>query len=311
MTKNFFKILIFSTILAITASQSLIALAALDADYVLLEPQVVNQAPGSTIDFGKYAQELFKKAFLVAVSLAVFMLVLSGVYYIVSYAPGALSEAKSMWTNALWGLAIAICAYALLYTINPNLVEFNFNLTRTPASSSIFGNSQGSTGIVPANNGNFDHNLFALSGPRMNNETNAQAILRNAQFAANNRSSTCNISGTNGGRLACAATVNSIVEVATGQAVGGGLSTANMYPVLQNSNRFTPVSGGINGAQPGDIIIAPTSGGNTGHVGICETAGCGSIISNQSGSATVGRNPGSYWANQYRNLQIYVFRPLN
>ncbi|MBI2482490.1 MAG: hypothetical protein HYV76_02945 [Candidatus Vogelbacteria bacterium] len=156
MTKHFLIIVICSLVLIITTSQSVTVLAQ-NSDYILLEPQIIGRTENNVaIDFVTYAKELFNMAFVVAVSLAIFMLVLSGVYYIVSYAPGALSEAESMWTNALWGLAIAIGAYTLLYTINPKLLDFNFTITRTPATTGTFGGS-GSGGLgynTGTNNGN-------------------------------------------------------------------------------------------------------------------------------------------------------------
>lgn len=141
---------------------------AAEDNYVLLEPEIIGQTTGSSADFGTYATKLFKQAFVIAVSLAIFMLILSGVYYIVSYAPSALSEAKSMATNALWGLAIAICAYAFLYTINPDLVNLSFDLQRVkPTTPPVFnqpgtgGGGGGTTNPIPINAVSTDFNGVA------------------------------------------------------------------------------------------------------------------------------------------------------
>ncbi len=146
----------------------------LNQDYVLLEPQVIGMEGNQVrVGFGTYAENLFKQAFVVAVSLAVFMLVLSGISYIMSYVPDIKSQAKSMWTNAIWGLVIAILAYLLLYTINPQLVNFGFEIRRTPTTVDQWGNVGGSEGIGPrpnnppnsGNNCNGCSNLSSYQNP--------------------------------------------------------------------------------------------------------------------------------------------------
>ena len=142
----------------------------------------------------------------------------------------------------------------------------------------------------------------------------AQAILMAAQDAANKSFRTCSLPGTNGGRLACAYAVNEIVEAVTGNPVGGGLSTANMYKALQGSSRFAFIGSDYPNALPGDIIISPTSNGKTGHVGIVETRGAGTIISNSSSNTAIQRNhSASSWQKYYQGTQglaVYFYRAL-
>lgn len=78
----------------------------------------------------------------------------------------------------------------------------------------------------------------------------------------------------------CAETVNSIVEAATGQTIGGGASTYLMYQCLiMQPARFQNVQSPI----AGDIIISPsgysTKGVANGHVGIVGKFG---VLSNNS-----------------------------
>jgi cell wall-associated NlpC family hydrolase len=122
------------------------------------------------------------------------------------------------------------------------------------------------------------------------------------------------IDNTKGGKLACAAAVNKIVKAATGQEVGGGLSTAEMYKVLQNNSRFQFIPGGVSDSKPGDIIISPTTDSGTGHVGIVASPGAKIIISNSSNNAVVkDHQSASSWDRYYgskKGLQTYIYRPL-
>jgi hypothetical protein len=93
--------------------------------------------------------------------------------------------------------------------------------------------------------------------------------------------STKDISGTNNGKVGCAAAVNAVVKESTGKEIGGGLSTAAMDSALQ-SGAGTRIS--VENAKAGDVIISPTSGAVSGHVGICAEDGCKTIYSNSSSS---------------------------
>ena len=122
-------------------------------------------------------------------------------------------------------------------------------------------------------------------------------------------------SGPDGGNLACAWMVNKILKRAVGYKVNGD-STTSMNQVFQSHVRsgkalLVP----INDAQPGDVIISPTTWSpkrNTGHVGII---GEGSdVYSNSSGAAKWENNyTVDRWQNRYQNqkgLKTYVYRIL-
>jgi hypothetical protein len=84
---------------------------------------------------------------MVVIVLAIGMLTLSGLQYIISPAAGGKEEAtKRIWA-ALTGLLIALSAYLILNTINPNLVGASLNLDNigniTPPRSPIDPNNGG------------------------------------------------------------------------------------------------------------------------------------------------------------------------
>ena len=58
-----------------------------------------------------------------AVVLAVFMITVGGFEYMLSGAADTKSDAKKKIEDAVWGLLLALVAYLLLYTIDPNLVS--------------------------------------------------------------------------------------------------------------------------------------------------------------------------------------------
>jgi hypothetical protein len=88
--------------------------------------------------------------------------------------------------------------------------------------------------------------------------------------------------GPDGGNLACAWAVNNVLTSA-GIAPIDGNSVSGMESALQ-SGRGTSVS--TPDAQAGDIIIWKDTSAGVSHVGICQTAGCTSAISNSSSKAT-------------------------
>ncbi len=237
--------------------------------------------------------------------------------------------------GAITGLLIALSSYLMLYSINPNLVQLHLNLQKVqvdgfggatappgttgigsgntvggvPTAGSIGGGAQG-TPITPGST--------AMNGLQQPGETAAQAILRNALYAADpaHPLDTCSVAGTDGGNKGCAYAVNDIVQSALGQPIGGNLSTAAMYQALQTNPNFKLVPEGLAGAKPGDIVISPSTDGVTGHVGI--EANNGAIISNSSGNGKVQQNfNNNAWLAYYsgtqgnKQLPTYVYHPVN
>ena len=77
---------------------------------------------------GPYIEGLFRLAIGIAGALAVIMIIVGGIQYISTDSISGTSSAKKTIENAIWGLMLAISAWLILYTINPQLVEFDLNL---------------------------------------------------------------------------------------------------------------------------------------------------------------------------------------
>jgi hypothetical protein len=146
--------------------------------------------------------------------------------------------------------------------------------------------------------------------------SNTGVAMRIVQSAKSNLNvSTCMVV-TEGGRKGCGYAFGKIMTDAgiTFKNLSSSqvLSTTNIYSVLATDKRFALVS--INDpykALPGDIIISPTVGDNTGHVGIVELARADRIISNSSGAAAIKDYfTGKKWIDYYggKGLKTYLFR---
>ena len=77
-----------------------------------------------------YLEGLFKLIIAIAGVLAVVMIIFGGIKYMSSEAFEGKSDAKDTIKNALVGLLLAISAWLILNTINPNLVKFDLSLER-------------------------------------------------------------------------------------------------------------------------------------------------------------------------------------
>lgn len=97
--------------------------------YTLLQPlPTEGETLNENVTLTEYLTWVYRFALAMAGFLAVLMIVIGGVEYIASGANEKLrSDAHSRIESALWGLALALAAYLILYTINPKLVNFESN----------------------------------------------------------------------------------------------------------------------------------------------------------------------------------------
>lgn len=88
--------------------------------YTLLAPFAgFTEAPNT---IGEYVNKIFIVAIGLCGFLAFLMLVIAGVQYMVKDTPFAKGSAKGQISNAIFGLLIALSAYALLNTLDPRLL---------------------------------------------------------------------------------------------------------------------------------------------------------------------------------------------
>ena len=118
--------------------------APLDMTYTLLAPlpgmgnnNTFN--PATTGALGNYLNIMLKLFIGICAVLAVIMMVLGGIEYMTSELPGMKEAGKSRITNAIFGLVLALLAWTLLYTINPNLLKSDLNIPN--ADLTVAGNN--------------------------------------------------------------------------------------------------------------------------------------------------------------------------
>jgi hypothetical protein len=93
-------------------------------DYNLLAPLpgVETTSGSGKTTAGPYIQGIFTLMIAIAGGLAVLMIIFGGIKYMSTDAFAGKSEARATIEHAIWGLLLAMSAWLILYTVNPNLV---------------------------------------------------------------------------------------------------------------------------------------------------------------------------------------------
>ncbi|MBX4216189.1 hypothetical protein KW797_04550, partial [Candidatus Parcubacteria bacterium] len=108
---------------------SFASLAAIALPAAAQLPPLLAPLPGTALSsttplgggFSTYLNEVFNIILGIAIVLSVIMIVIGGIQYLSTDAIGGKSEGKQKLQNALIGLLLALGAFLILNTINPNL----------------------------------------------------------------------------------------------------------------------------------------------------------------------------------------------
>lgn len=100
-------------------------------DGVCVSDQEGPTQDGCQTTLEKYIPAIFKLLIGVAAALAVIMIVIGGIQYIGSESLWGKQDGREKIEKALMGLLLAIFAWLLLYTINPDLVNLDLNIPET------------------------------------------------------------------------------------------------------------------------------------------------------------------------------------
>lgn len=120
-----------------------------------------NAAPPSGTNIATYLPGMFKLIIALTAVLAVVMLIIGGFQYITTDSISNRSEGKKRIQDAITGLILAIVSWLILYSINPNLTNFNLDLNYTarsvPTSAAPAGTGVGPQDVGGVEAGELDH----------------------------------------------------------------------------------------------------------------------------------------------------------
>lgn len=104
--------------------------------YTLLEPGVTGSAGGQApTNFLTYINIFYKVLLWLTIALAIIYIVVGGIQYMTSAAASGKGDGKDKIFGALKGLAIALLSYLILYSINPDLVNWKLCIPKLPATT--------------------------------------------------------------------------------------------------------------------------------------------------------------------------------
>jgi hypothetical protein len=93
-------------------------------EYHALEPEAFKSFGGSTNDLGSFLSQAFEFGLAIAAALSVIMIVWGGVEIMLSESLFSKEDGKKKINDAIWGLLLALVSYLILWTINPEILNF-------------------------------------------------------------------------------------------------------------------------------------------------------------------------------------------
>ncbi|MFA6227392.1 MAG: pilin [Candidatus Paceibacterota bacterium] len=126
--------------LLILSLSPVIHTAAEPLGYTPLEPSAFSQLGVGLVDgkiqtsnLSNFLRDIFNFGIAIAVVLSVVMISWGGILYMTTDSWSGKEDGKEKIENALYGLALALVSWLILYTINPALVDFTGNrIVNTP-----------------------------------------------------------------------------------------------------------------------------------------------------------------------------------
>ena len=131
MSKLAVYCLLFAALVPLFAYTHMLARAAEETEYTLLQPIPLEDVDGDdteTTTASDYIKGMFTLIIAVAGGLAVVKLIFGGIKYMSTDAFSGKSEAKDIIQNAVWGLLLVISAWLILYTVNPDLIKLDLSI---------------------------------------------------------------------------------------------------------------------------------------------------------------------------------------
>lgn len=140
---NFLKLLLFVLVFFFTYSSSYAQTTPM-RDYNVIAPLPGTSVPctdssgrpSECTNLNRYLPTAFNLTVGIAVALAFIMITFGGVTYATSDSLSGTQKGREYITNAIIGLLLVIGSYVILYTINPNILNFSILIPRPRVTSS-------------------------------------------------------------------------------------------------------------------------------------------------------------------------------
>lgn len=138
MKRKIFQIALMVSLTAVVVFVVFFAHSVLATNYVPLAnlPNMPNINPEDASSLGVYIGYLIPLFIGICAILAVVMIVIGGLQYMTNELVSAKNAGKEKIKNAITGLLLALAAWLILYTINPNILSVDFSsLKSQPAGT--------------------------------------------------------------------------------------------------------------------------------------------------------------------------------
>lgn len=133
--------------IAYTLFLLMFASSVLAADYTLLEPSIIGKSGTVTTNFLDYANLVFKSLLTIIIALAIIYTIIGGLEYLLASTSLSKTDGKQKITDALTGLIIALLSWLVLYSINPDLVNWKLCIPKLPATTCSSGGTSSGGGV--------------------------------------------------------------------------------------------------------------------------------------------------------------------
>ena len=192
---------------------------------------------GCKTNFQTYLPGIFKFAIGLAAGMAFVMITFGGFLYATTDAISGKSQGREYIENALWGLGLVLGAWIILYTINPQILQFDLNLKKPQIT-------YGSVSIVP---GVAMTEANLASDQQVRDRLSSSGISTNAPPCRNGETRGCTnlngladstVSGVTGLRQACGTQCQIIVTGGTepGHTAGSCHTNGTCVDIASNTN---------------------------------------------------------------------------
>jgi cell wall-associated NlpC family hydrolase len=246
---------------------------------VMFDP--TNKGSQST-SLGSYLNPMITAFIGICAILAFVMIVIGGIEYMTSELPGNKSDGKDRITNAIFGLLLALGAWTILNTINPNLLNSDISTPNANVTATLGGES--TAPFVPASSATVQSAGFNCpgSGGKGSMVAIAQSFVGKTNYTQDNSARNTFSGSTYNGD--CSSFVDQVSTCAGLENPGGNTAT-----IFQNQN-----SHDINGKtfdyttlHPGDLVGWPPENDPNGNGHVMIYIGNGQVIDNQPSGTQV------------------------